>query len=463
MNETNALVGALGVMFLLGSVTSIAVYVVTALGLSRMFGKAGLEGWRAWIPVLNTITFLELGGYRALWVIALLIPGVNIVGAVILCLALNNINRGFGRGGGFTVLGILVSPVWVLILGFGKATWNPAAAAAAPLTGRASHVAPAPNPVPRSSAAAGSPVVVPAFVPPAFLPPATPPAPAAAASWDRPAEDAPAGSTPGAAAFAPVPPVPFSAPINRPAPVPVAVPVAWATGTAPAPAGVPVAPFSAPVGAPVGVPVSVEAAGPVAWTAPPVVGMQPLPPAQSVGDTPVSVAPQTTTSVSPSAVAGGGAGAVSAPVAHPFAAASADVAAQAPVRAPTAPDSDPGIEETVISPRRHPMWHLDFSAGGTTALTETVILLGRAPVRDHTSPAAQLVSLNDPARTVSKTHARLENVDGHWFITDLASTNGVCVISPAGEDTEISTGTPTVIEQSFLLGDYGISLRTGAR
>ncbi|TFD32233.1 DUF5684 domain-containing protein [Cryobacterium cryoconiti] len=459
MNETDALVGALGVMLLLSSVASIAVYVVTALGLSRMFGKADLEGWRAWVPVLNTITFLQLGGYPALWVIALLIPGVNIVGAVILCLALNNINRGFGRSGGFTVLGILVSPVWVLILGFGKDTWNPAAAGAAPLTGRAPDVAAAPNPAPGSSAVAGSPVVVPAFVPPAFVPPATPPAPSAAASWDRPAEDAPAGSSPTTAAFAPVPPVPFSAPTSRPAPVQVAVPVAWATGTASAPAGVPGATVSAPAAA--------EAAGPVAWTAPPVVGMQPLPPAQSVGDTPVSEAPPTTTSAPPVPVASGAAGAVPAPVAHPFAAASTGLAAQAPAQAaaPTAPglDSDPGIEETVISRRRHPMWHLDFSTGGTTALTETVILLGRAPVRDHTSPAAQLVSLNDPARTVSKTHARLENVDGRWFITDLASTNGVCVTSPAGEETEISTGTPTVIEQSFLLGDYGISLRTGAR
>jgi hypothetical protein len=53
-------------------------------------------------------------------------------------------------------------------------------------------------------------------------------------------------------------------------------------------------------------------------------------------------------------------------------------------------------------------------------------------------------------------------VDGRWFITDLASTNGVYVTSPAGEEPEISAGTATLIEERFLLGEYGIRLRTGA-
>lgn len=465
MSDTDALVGGLGVMVVLGILASIAVYVLTALGLSRMFGKAALDGWKAWVPVLNTITFLELGGYRALWVVALLLPGVNIVGAVVLCLALYNINRGFGRGGGFTALGILASPVWAMILGFGQATWNPATEGATPLTGRAQGSGAAPKPVPGSSAAAGSPVVVPAFIPPAFVPPPAPTPPAAAASWDRPVEGAPAGS-PAAAAFAPVPPVPFSAPVNRPAPVPVAVPAAWATGAPSTPAGVPGVPVSAPVSSPASAPAAV----PVAWTAPPVFGMQAMPPAPPVSGASAGVPPGTPALRPPGTAVNGGPGAVAAPVAHPFAAASlaSPVEAQAPAEAQTPAqtdpgfDSDPGIEQTVISPRRHPVWHLDFSEGGTTALTETVILLGRAPVRDDMSPRAQLISLNDPARTVSKTHARLENVDGRWFITDLASTNGVYVTSPIGEETEVSAGTPTVIGEAFLLGEYGICLRTGA-
>ncbi len=57
----------------------LAVYFVgTAIGMYKLFEKAGLAGWKAFVPVLNLATLLQLVG-RPLWhLIYLLIPVVNL-------------------------------------------------------------------------------------------------------------------------------------------------------------------------------------------------------------------------------------------------------------------------------------------------------------------------------------------------------------------------------------------------
>lgn len=93
-----------------------------SLGVSRgrIFQKLGEPGWKAWVPVVNTITILELGGYTALWVIAAFVPVLNVVAAVIIILAINGINARLGKGGGYTALFVFLAPVWAGHLGFGK-------------------------------------------------------------------------------------------------------------------------------------------------------------------------------------------------------------------------------------------------------------------------------------------------------------------------------------------------------
>ncbi len=86
------------------------------------------------------------------------------------------------------------------------------------------------------------------------------------------------------------------------------------------------------------------------------------------------------------------------------------------------------------------------------------MILGRRPTRDPEFPDAQLISLDDDTRTISKTHARLELRDERWFITDLDSTNGVLFATLMGTEVAATPGEATEAGDRFLLGDAEVSL-----
>lgn len=109
-----------GFMFLL----LIAQYVVTSLCLMRIFKKAGVTPWIAWVPFYNTWKLLELGGQQGFWAILAIIPFVNIVSAVFFYIALYHIGRKLGKDGIFLLWAIFVPLVWFIWLAVDKSTWN---------------------------------------------------------------------------------------------------------------------------------------------------------------------------------------------------------------------------------------------------------------------------------------------------------------------------------------------------
>lgn len=115
---------ALMVMLIAMLILGVVLYVVVGLTLSRIFKKAGVEGWKAWVPVYNSWTLLELGGQQGFWAILSIIPFVNIVGAVFLIIAMYHIGLKFGKDGAFVLLGIFLPIVWMAWLAFDKSVWN---------------------------------------------------------------------------------------------------------------------------------------------------------------------------------------------------------------------------------------------------------------------------------------------------------------------------------------------------
>jgi hypothetical protein len=99
----------------------IAVFVIAALW--KVFEKAGKPGWAAIVPIYNIIIMLQIAGKPEWWVLLYLVPLVNLIVNVIVCIA---IARRFGKGEGFGIglafLGLIFWP----ILGFGKAEYRPA-------------------------------------------------------------------------------------------------------------------------------------------------------------------------------------------------------------------------------------------------------------------------------------------------------------------------------------------------
>ncbi|MBA8816907.1 hypothetical protein FHX48_002000 [Microbacterium halimionae] len=119
MNDFAPVVGVL-----ISLVVLLLLYIWLAVALSAVFRKAGASPWKGWVPIVNTVTLLQLGGFSGWLVLLGLIP---IFGAILLpvtiIVACYQINRSFGLGAGMTVLAAFLLPVWATVLGFGSARW----------------------------------------------------------------------------------------------------------------------------------------------------------------------------------------------------------------------------------------------------------------------------------------------------------------------------------------------------
>ncbi|WP_213815874.1 DUF5684 domain-containing protein [Glaciihabitans sp. dw_435] len=381
-------------MMLVSSLSGLVVYAATGLGLSKVFEKLGEPAWKGWVPIYNLVTVMRLGGVSPLWVIALFIPVVSIAGAVFFYVAVHAINRRFGKGIGFTVLAIFLLPVWACLLGFDRA-------AVATTPALQSEPAPEATEAPEVAPTGGF-VSAPVSANFAAGTPPIPPAPfvvSAPSSLTPPPPPPVFGSAPDSAATTPPPST--------------SIPAAGSPSGTPAPTRIGPPPL---IGAPPGFPPSAPAI-PAATPAAPA-------PAAAAPAVPVPAAPATPAPVVPVP--------------------SVDVPAPAEAPAATVVTAATPVVTT---------WLLETNDGQLVTLDREVVLLGRNPTADPGHPEAQLVALDDSGKTVSKTHARLELIDGTWRLTDLNSTNGVLLVSDDGEQTDLAAGATAAVGERFLLGE----------
>jgi len=117
--------GAMGLVFF------VVFYFIGVLPLWLVFNKAGQPGWHALIPIFNIYVLLKVVGRPGWWLILFLIPFVNIIIWIIVAY---DLARSFGHGAGFTIGLVLLSWIFLLILGvnssryLGPAAGTPAAA-----------------------------------------------------------------------------------------------------------------------------------------------------------------------------------------------------------------------------------------------------------------------------------------------------------------------------------------------
>lgn len=117
-------------------------YVLSVIAYWKIFTKAGEEGWKSIIPIYNSYV-----QYRITWDVKFfwISIAVSVVGAllgylgdamsmlgsaflfaawVINILALHKMSKAYGHGVGFTVGLVLLNPIFLLILGFGKSEYQ---------------------------------------------------------------------------------------------------------------------------------------------------------------------------------------------------------------------------------------------------------------------------------------------------------------------------------------------------
>jgi len=109
----------------------LGIYALVAIFYMKLFAKANVPAWKAWVPIVNMWKFLELGGYPgaiSLLTLANLIPCIGsiayIVCLVFMCMAAYQIGLKLGQDGAWVVLYIFVAIVWLGIMAFNKAIWN---------------------------------------------------------------------------------------------------------------------------------------------------------------------------------------------------------------------------------------------------------------------------------------------------------------------------------------------------
>lgn len=96
----------------------VVFYVFFSFCLMKIFQKANRkDAWAAWIPVYNSWVMFEVAGRPGWWAIASFIP---IVGLVLSIIAMIDLAKSFGKGGGFAALLILLPVIGMPILAFGS-------------------------------------------------------------------------------------------------------------------------------------------------------------------------------------------------------------------------------------------------------------------------------------------------------------------------------------------------------
>ncbi|MBC9944590.1 hypothetical protein ICL81_08735 [Leucobacter sp. cx-328] len=238
----------------------------------------------------------------------------------------------------------------------------------------------------------------------------------------------------------------FAKPVK---PTPVVQPAA----AAPAPA--PATPAPQPVPAPAPAPIP-EAVQPTAQPTPELQAPAPVAPAQVVPEpvVPAQVPPAPVQEDAPT----------------PAQAPAAQAPAQSPAVWPILPEAvvppvapaanrlfatDDDDDDNTIAVVRSPRWGLVLGSNEVLVIPGDDVIVGRKP-----SATAESVTLivEDPTRTLSKSHVRMIRTGGEWQIVDLNSTNGVATQAASGEWAEVAPGTRTIASERMMFGTLEVRL-----
>jgi hypothetical protein len=118
----------LGAMIGTYSVVLLAFYVLLVIAQWKIFTKAGEAGWKSLIPIYNLVIMYKIVGLSP-WLLLIyltaVIPVVGYIAILILSIvSMVKLGKAFGKGTGFIVGLIFLTPIFQMILGFGSSTYE---------------------------------------------------------------------------------------------------------------------------------------------------------------------------------------------------------------------------------------------------------------------------------------------------------------------------------------------------
>jgi hypothetical protein len=103
-------------------IPALLVGIITIVGMWKIFEKAGKPGWAAIVPIYNMYILTEIAGMDIMWFILTLVPCVGVVAAIMIWV---NVAKNFGKDTGYAIGLILLPFVFVPMLGFSNARYQP--------------------------------------------------------------------------------------------------------------------------------------------------------------------------------------------------------------------------------------------------------------------------------------------------------------------------------------------------
>lgn len=124
-------VAAFGTITMIVGLIGLVIAVLQIVAMWKIFVKAGEEGWKAIIPIYNSVVLFKIAGlspWLLLIYIGMCIPFINFLASiaviVISAILCGRLAKAFGKGTGFAVGLFFLSSIFYMILGFGSSTYQ---------------------------------------------------------------------------------------------------------------------------------------------------------------------------------------------------------------------------------------------------------------------------------------------------------------------------------------------------
>lgn len=109
------------------SMIFVAFYVLIIVAQWKIFVKAGQEGWKAIIPIYNVVILYKIIGLSPWLLLLYLLAAVPVIGWIISfvlsIVSMVKLGKAFNQSTGFIIGLIFLTPIFQMILGFGKAEY----------------------------------------------------------------------------------------------------------------------------------------------------------------------------------------------------------------------------------------------------------------------------------------------------------------------------------------------------
>jgi len=120
----SALIGAAAVTL---GITPLLLALLILVSFWKLYSKAGEPGWAVLIPIYHTVVLLRVAGRPWWWLLLLCIPMINVVVCFVIFF---DLARNFDKGAGFALGLIFLGFIFLPVLAFGRAEYNPPSGAA---------------------------------------------------------------------------------------------------------------------------------------------------------------------------------------------------------------------------------------------------------------------------------------------------------------------------------------------